>query len=463
MSCLVAQTTNLRLQDISITGNEHTKDYIVLRELNLVVGDTLFVADTSALLSQNRNQLLNTGLFADADLWLVSDSITLTTRLHIQLTENLFILPYAWVDFIDNDFNVWWNVQGGALDRTLPYLGFKHFNLTGQRDELSAYFQVGFTNGVSLDNTFIRKIRVAYTSPYLDKAQSLQLTSDFLYGRDRTVRLNTFNNRDTFITNEQQPLLQRTLASVGLNYRPQLFESHVLELSFQERQVDEVIVRANEDYFGRSDQNQQRFLSLSYRFTSDRRDFQLLAKKGYYFEGGVIKEGFGLWGERNAFILDAEYANYFSLSPKWSLEAVCSVRTNLLRSDVDYYNLPVVGPKPEAVRGYITYHLRGSDFVYLKSSFRYELWDKRLNFRFLPAFIGQYRSLPLAIYFKLNNDAVYVHAVHPEPTNSLNDELLYGGGVGVDFVVANTMRLELMGNTNSLGDRRFQLHTYFSF
>ncbi|MEM1325067.1 MAG: POTRA domain-containing protein [Bacteroidota bacterium] len=463
ISGLIAQSAAVRVEDISIAGNERTRDYIILRELNLSVGDTIIIADSSQVLQQNKNQLLNTGLFADADLFFATDAVTATTRLHVKVKENLFAFPYAFVDLIDRDFNVWWKVHNFALERTLPYVGFKHLNLTGQQDELSLAFQVGFTDKVNFQNTFIRKVQVAYTSPYINRAQTMQLTGGFFFTRDRIVRLNTINNRDTFITSEETSLLERTLGRVGWSYRPQLFESHTLELTFRDRHVAEQIINQNEAYFGHPDQDRQRFLSLEYRFVSDRRDFQLMAKRGYYFEGGIAKEGFGWWNERNALLLDAEYAHYFTLSPKWSLETVGSIRTNLLRSDIDYYNLPVVGPKPEVVRGYITYHVRGSDFVYGKSSFRYELWNNQLNLGFLPSSVGQYRDLPLAVYLKVNNDMAYVRTIDAEPTNSLSNRLLYGGGGGIDLVIANTFRLELMLNTNSLGDRRFSFHTYFPF
>lgn len=465
---LFGQDQFVEIQDIHIQNNKRTKAYIILRELSIAPGDSIAVDEIASTILKNRNQLLNTGLFADVSIkttdWQKDEGFI---NFNIAVKENWYLYPYAWVDFVDNDFNVWWDVYDHQLNRTLPYIGLKHVNLTGQQDELNAYLQVGFTDRVRLSSTFLRKVRLSYTSPYLDRKQSLRATGSFLLGNDKRIRLNTFNNRDSFITNEQIPLLKRIRLDAGLNYRPQLFEQHEFRLSYVSRTISEGVAFSNPIYFGQQN-TQQRFLSLAYRFISDRRDFQLYARRGYYLEAGIRKEGFGIWKERDALVLDANYARFYSFSPDWSLETSISLRTNLGRNAIDYYNLPVVGPKPEVVRGYISYHLRGSDFAYFKSSFRFQLLERYLQFSNIRLFkrniVPQsYRNLPIQAFLKFNNDLAYINDPIGDRSNALNNRVLYGGGLGLDLILANTALIELMLNVNDLRETSFRAHTYFAF
>ncbi|MEL6945070.1 MAG: hypothetical protein AAFO82_20625, partial [Bacteroidota bacterium] len=158
-----------------------------------------------------------------------------------------------------------------------------------------------------------------------------------------------------------------------------------------------------------------------------------------------------------------EYSKYLPFSPKWSLELTARGRTNLQRRTIDYYNLPVIGPKPEVVRGYITKHIRGSDFGYLKSSMRYQILDIDINLaKYMP--IKAYKNIPIQIYLKLNNDLAYVRtAIDADASNNLVNRRLYGRGAGIDIVGANLALLELMYNFNDLGERQFDFHFYYSF
>ncbi|MEM8527435.1 MAG: BamA/TamA family outer membrane protein, partial [Bacteroidota bacterium] len=391
------------------------------------------------------------------------DKTTGLAQLHIEIQENVPIYPYIWASLLDVDFNVWKNVHNLDLSRTQPYIGFKHINLTGRQDKLSVYIQAGFTSKERLlRSTFLRKVQVIYTSPYLDKAQTLRARSDIFVSNERAIRFNTFNDRDSFLRSDNAQLLRRIRLRGGLDFRPGLYEQHEFRVAYQDRNMNADLVDLVPNYF-HDNQTRQQFLALSYRFISDRRDFRLYAKSGYFLDIGIAKEGFGLWKDRNALIADVEFSKYLSFSSKLSVELTARGRTNLQRETIDYYNLPVIGSKPEVLRGYITQHIRGSDFGYLKSSLRYQVLDLSINLgKYMP--IGAYRKIPVQAYLKLNNDLAYVRTViNSDASNTLVNKRLYGRGVGIDIVGANLALLELMYNFNDLGDRQFDFHFYYAF
>lgn len=461
---LGAQSDFIKIEAIHIEGNKRTKEFIILRELNLTVGDTIKLGEVETRLNRNRNQLLNTGLFTEVEVKIEDwNKTTGLAQLNILLQENVPIYPYVWASLLDVDFNVWKNVHSLDLSRTQPYLGFKHINLTGRQDNLSLYLQAGFTSKEQLlRSTFLRKVQAVYTSPYLNKAQTLRANGDVFISNERSIRINTFNNRDSFLRSDKSQLLRRIRFRSGIDYRPGLYEQHEFRIGYFDRSFNSELLDLEDNYFfgGR---DRQQFLSLSYRFVSDRRDFQLYAKSGYFLDIGLTKEGLGLWGDRNALIFDAEFSKYLSFSSKLSLEMTARGRTNLQRATIDYYNLPVIGPKPEVVRGYITQHIRGSDFAYLKSSLRYQVLDFSVNLgKYMP--IKAYRKIPVQAYLKLNNDLTYVRSsINPDASNTLINRRLYGRGFGVDLVGANLALLELMYNFNDLGDHQFDFHFYYAF
>ena len=50
---------------INVTGNKHTKTYIIEREITFKVGDSLLQKKLTATLIQARNQVYNTNLFTE--------------------------------------------------------------------------------------------------------------------------------------------------------------------------------------------------------------------------------------------------------------------------------------------------------------------------------------------------------------------------------------------------------------
>ena len=104
----------------------------------------------------------------------------------------------------------------------------------------------------------------------------------------------------------------------------------------------------------------------------------------------------------------------------------------------------------------------GLDYFYLKTSLRYQLFNKEINWRKM-MLIPQFRVMPLQIYLSLNNDTGIVNDNQFSDLNSFGNRWLYGGGLGLDFVFYNDKIVQFQYSVNHLGQNALFLHYQFNF
>ena len=63
------QTTGYAIiSQITIEGNKKTKDRVILREMDVAIGDTIKISDISKTLLRNRQYIFNTSLFQSVEI-----------------------------------------------------------------------------------------------------------------------------------------------------------------------------------------------------------------------------------------------------------------------------------------------------------------------------------------------------------------------------------------------------------
>lgn len=116
--------TPVTIRQITIEGNKHTKEPIILRELSFNEGDTISGEMLSHKIEKSRTNLINLNLFGkivfNIKNW-ENDSLDIV----ISLTERNRFKFAPIFNLADRNFNIWWTdqnrsfkrVQGGALIR----------------------------------------------------------------------------------------------------------------------------------------------------------------------------------------------------------------------------------------------------------------------------------------------------------------------------------------------------------
>ncbi len=444
-----AQNGYIAINDIIIEGNKKTKKAIILREVPFSIGDSILITDLQNQLERSRLNVQNTGLFVKVETsikdWNTLDhSVDISIKVH----ETWYWYPYIIFEFADRNFNVWWTEQNRSLKRVNYGISLTHLNLTGRRDRLKFTVQDGYTKKYELD----------YNIPGINKAQTIGVFGNIFFARRKEIAYITEDNKLLFATEGDNFLLRRFRIGGGLTYRPKLYEYHTVKALYSDNGIGSLISdELNPDYFY-NDNNRQRHLTLQYEYTIDKRDIKPYPLNGYLATFLIQKDGVGITDDVNSLSLRAKLAKYHSFSPKMSLGFFIKGKTELLRTNKQpYTHVSALGYGEDFLRGYELYVIDGIDFGLVKTSLRYELFKREFNFgKYMP--LEQFRLMPLRIYLSLNNDVGYVNAPEYDNYGFLNNKWLWGGGLGLDFVVYYDKVFQIQYSFNDLLEHGLFIH-----
>jgi len=444
---IVGQT--VEIVQINIAGNNKTKEKIIQREITFNVGDKIPVAELGAIIERSQQNIQNTGLFVKT----VVDTTFVGQQLSVIFTvsETWYIYPYVIFDLADRNFNVWWKEQNRSLDRVNFGLRLVHLNLTGHRDKLKLTIQDGYTKKYELD----------YTFPGINQAQTLGLFTNVFYARAKETAYITEENKLLFYNFEDQFQLRRFRVAVGLSYRPGFYTFQTLKLEYSDNSIgDDIAFDRNPEYFLNED-NRQRHFTLAYSFTFDNRDIKPYPLNGQLFSASLQKDGFGFREDVNALKANFTYQHYFSFTKKISLGLIASTKINILRHKQPYTHVSSLGYNEDVLSGYELYVVDGMDHLYAKSAVRYELLNKEWDWgKFM--FIRQFKQMPYKLYFVINNDTGFVNAPFYDHYGTFNNQVLWGGGVGLHLVLYFDKVIEIEYNINKFGEKGLFLNFDFS-
>ncbi len=447
-----AQPLEVTVSKITIEGNQKTKDFTILREINFRIQDTIDTEELSSRLKESELLLMNTGLFNQVKIyfqnWIAETS---EVHIHIMVREAWYIYPIPLFELADRNFNVWWVDQKRSLERTNYGINFSHINFSGRADRLELVTKFGYT----------RNFSIKYLLPYFNNKQSLGFLMDVSYFQNKEVNYLTLNNKQQFFKEDDRFVYQRFKARAGLRFRPGLRQWHELEVSYNQNKLSDVVANDLNPEFFLNGSDFQRFFSLMYRFTSDFRDRRFYPLNGHFFEAEIEKDGLGIMNSRNGLTLKAEYSKFWSLSEKWSIALINRGKLSLQRGRQPYNDNRSIGFEKNNIRGYELYIIDGMDMAYTKSSLRFNLINKTVTFgKLIP--IPAFRYMPLKIYLAFNNDIGIVNSPYRSIQNPFNNRFLWGGGIGLDFVLYNDKVFSLEYSFNHLFERGLFIHFNFN-
>ncbi|MFQ5447144.1 MAG: hypothetical protein ACE5FF_09420, partial [Saprospiraceae bacterium] len=261
--------------------------------------------------------------------------------------------------------------------------------------------------------------------------------------------------------NSENPLLQRFRAGAGLLFRRKLDVYHRLSLTFHQNIIHESVPHElNPDFFLTG--LKQRYTALSYEFVLDKRDIKPYPLDGYYFVATAAKKGFGLRKDLNALDVSATWFHYFPLAKRWSLELGAKGKAGLIRQKQPYYNSVALGYLLDNIRGYEYYVVDGLDYAYQKSSLRFELTNKTVNWGKRVPFEA-FKEMPLKLYLSVHNELACVNNPFYKKGNPMSNRVLWGTSLGLDIVMYYNKVFSLEFSRNHLNEFGFFLHWAFAF
>lgn len=435
------------VQNIHIKGNKSTKNHIILRELDLKVGDTIKVKKLSAVLELNRNQIYNTRLFNEASIkvhaWKGNN-----VELLIEVTERWYIFPVPIFELTDRNFNVWWNEYNHDFSRTEYGLHFVHENFRGRKERLKAVVQFGFS----------KKFELKYNIPYIDKARKTGINPFISYILNKEIGYRTAENQILSYRHDKFAQKRFRMGMV-VNRHPDNEIYHQVNFSFFKNSIADTLGLLNPSYFleGRTT---QKYLYLAYILTIDKRDIRAYPLNGNYFRLQMSKAGLGAFGDINMAWIIANYSQYFKIAHRFYGAANVRLKMSFPNRQ-PYFNQQGMGFGNNYVRGYERYIIDGQGYGLIRTSLRYNLLDVKAKIPFIKA--GQFNSLPFAVYAKTYYEMGYVEDHFFADFSDLKNELLLGTGVGLDVVTAYDIILSFEYTYNRLKKAGFFMTIGFSY
>jgi outer membrane protein assembly factor BamA len=429
------------VREIHLNGNRRTKERIILRELDFRPGDTLRTDELSERLEKNRRKVFNTNLFVT-----VSARIDYLNAREIDvefdLREQWYVLGFPVFQLADRNFNEWWYDRGRDLSRTIYGVNLRHRNVRGRAEELRLNLETGFASYVD----------VSYRIPYLDRKQKIGLTVGASYQTTKNLAYRTNLDKLVFLRSEQT-LRDRVYANVVLRRRNKFYDFQYLELRYTTQTVADTIARLNPYYFLDS-RTRQRFWLLSYTYLYDFRDKAQYPLRGHVWGANLTQWGLLPTDDVHQTEMTLNYYRFLPLGKRWFVSFVTEAKTSFPASQ-PFPQTRGLGYFGDLVRGYERYVVDGQSYAYLRNTLKFQALDRTFFLKPLRK-IRQFNTLPLAIYPNVYADVGYADNRFTNRNNSrLANRLLFGGGVGLDFVTWYNVVIRLNYSINREGQRGF--------
>lgn len=404
------------IEDIIITGNKKTKNFIILRELVFQKGDTILKNQLNDKLLQSKQLVFNTTLFITTDIIAAQGSANNVTII-IDVKERWYIFPFPYFKWVDRNFNEWWTNQKASLDRVNYGLKFFHNNLTGRNDRLNINLITGYS----------RQTSIKYDVPFIDKKLQHGFSISFTSSKQKEVNyLTSIENKQLFFKQENNFTRNFIAANLSYTYRPDQYWRHFLRFSFIDDNIVDTVAKLNPNYFGNGKTNLS-YGELQYGLQYIKTDYIPYPTKGLIAQANLTKKGFD--SNLNMWIFGASGLYAFPIKQKGYGRVRLAVVSKFPTNNI-FIN--------QQLFGYGNFNLRGQDLLVVDGiagaltqlTYGHELLKFNIK---TPLKNKAYQKIPFKVYAKIFSDFGYSY----NPNNKLNilsNQLMRSWGVGLDIL-----------------------------
>jgi len=298
---------------------------------------------------------------------------------------------------------------------------------------------------------FSKRYEFEYEFPYIDASQRNGLGFFIRYQEFNNLHYDNIANDRIFLDSDS---LLKTGIFTGINYvrRNSFYTRHHINLRYSDYNVADTIINLNPNYFGIAG-NRQQFFSLKYSLRHDKRDIVAYPLEGYNVTLSIEKIGLGIFDDVDITNFQADYSRYIKLKKGFYFSNYSSIYLSTPNSQ-PYSVVKGIGFGNDVVRGYELYVIHGQHYFVNKTSLKKVLLSGSKQLKNFP--LEQFSHFPYAIYLKTFFDVGYsVNTMQNEGNSQLADELLFGGGMGLDIVTMYDIVVRLEYSINSIGESAF--------
>ncbi len=437
----------VQIKDIQLSGNKKTVDFVILREMDLEVGDSLRVSEIEDRLQANQNRIYNSNLFEEVSCssrYEGSDELII----EVEVVERWYTFLLPIFELSDRNFNEWWVTYDHDLRRTEYGLRFYQYNVRGRDEVLSATVQFGFT----------KNINFSYKFPNLGKRKQWTITPGIARVLNTNIPYTTIDNQLAFYKHDSY-VRRRWAATLNVDNRLDLHRTAKGEFSFFQNEIGDTIAAMNPDYF-LDGKTSQKYFFAKFMYARDFRDIVNYPLRGSLLRISVAKYGLGIFNDLNFTSFTFNYSRYIPIAKKTF--GLANFKAKLALPEVQpYFNQKALGYGGNHLRGYEYYVIDGQRFVMLRSSIRQEIFYRKIK---NPVPIkGKLANIPLSIYLKAYGEAAYVQDDYYADNGPLANRWISSTGLGLDFVTFYDSVWTLEYSVNREGESGIFVHFLMNY
>ena len=435
----VAQA-QITVTSISLNGNLKTQNDIILRELSFEENKNYTQEDLSQRMEESKENLVNLKLFNFVEIYKVEENNRV--QITVDVIERWYIWPYPVFEISERNFNTWWEEFSANNYSDFSRLNYGIFfnweNFRGRNELLKLKIRKGFKEQYLL----------AYEVPYFNKNKTIGINTNLQFFRRKKTHYATKNNSLQYFENDNYSSIDYDL-NTEIVYRNNIHQKHKIKFTYLKSTVSDSITILNPNYLGDSNTTADLF-NISYQLEHEKRDYSIYPLHGYAlsFE---IKKYFS--SDVHHFELLTKSEKHIEPFKRFYIGSSFKTKYSP-KGNQPYFIQKALGYE-DYVRGYEYYVVDGQSYGLSKTAIKYALIEKT-DFEIPYVKMKQFKKSHYSLYLGVFSDLGYV--LKEQPENTLNNSLLWGKGIALDYVTYYDKLLRIEYSINALGEKGVFLH-----
>ena len=432
----------ITVSNIILIGNTKTQNEIITRELSFKINERY--TDLDKRIRESKENLVNLKLFNFITINKIENKDSI--EIIIEVIEKWYIWPFPVLEISERNFNTWWKEFTASnysdFSRLNYGISFNWKNFRGRNELLKIKIRKGFKEHYLL----------AYEIPYVNKNKTIGINTNLQLFRRKKTHFSTEENKLNYLESDTFNSIDYDL-NTEIIYRKSLRQKHKLKITYLHSNIDDSISKINTNYLGNS-LSKTSIFSLKYLFEHENRDYSAYPLHGFAFNFAV-KKYFSAKNNAKHFELTSKLEKY--IEPFKRFYVGSSFKSKYSSDGNQPYFIQKALGYVDYVRGYEYYVVDGQSYWLSKTAIKYELIEKT-TFNIPHMKMKQFKKSHYSIYVGVFSDLGYVINNQNNESNTINNSLLFGKGIALDYVTYYDKLLRIEYSINALGEKGVFLH-----
>jgi hypothetical protein len=439
----VAQA-QITVSTIILSGNAKTQDDIIIRELSFEKNKSYATGDLDKRIEKSKENLINLKLFNFVTINKTENKDS--SEITIDVIEKWYIWPFPVFEISERNFNTWWKEFAANnysdFSRLNYGVEFNWQNFRGRNELLKLKIRKGFKEHYLL----------GYEVPYFNKNKTIGFNTNLQFFRRKKTHFSTEENKLNYFESDTFNSIDYDL-NTEITYRKNHHQKHKLIFTYLQSTITDSIAILNPNYLGNSLSNTSIY-SLKYIFEYENRDYI-----NYPLNGFALCFGAKKYLSATANVKHVEFATKVEkyIEPYKRFYIGSSFKAKYSTEGEQPYFIQKALGYDHYVRGYEYYVVDGQSYWLSKTAVKYALIEKT-TFDIPYVKMKQFNKSHYSLYLGVFSDLGYVIDNQNQEQNSINNSLLWGKGIALDYVTYYDKLLRIEYSINALGEKGVFLH-----